>query len=497
MAASPAHTPRRRWRLQRLAAHLGSPASTLSAAAAAAPQQEDGHAAAAIAFVPLDGGGSDGFGCRLADGCSVVAAAAVADEPATVATMRKALETHQLIVMDGGGSMAELRAIHICANKALSCEADIPPPDRQNFSRRPGSSGTNLAMKSFPGFSESGILGRCDAVEWEGLSGFVAPTSKWQTDIHQWHHDIKMGAGAPPLAPVVSLYCAEAPREGHGAMVLSSGATVEYAAGATLFASTRLALDLAPPALARRARRMVCHYHSGILSSAPETPEEQRYPKMSPNGIVPAHAPSTADFEWAAKLQHEKETDNSAGPYDRSRVSLVQKASDGTEYVLVNAIELDYLEEFEEEEEDDEGASGKKLSWHETMGFLDALLERGTQPDKILAHSWRAGQLVICACARNPQAYPPPAHAPLSGACATTTNTASGPLLRIILTSLPPCLFAGDNRSVFHSPTPYASHPDGTPAYAALPEPQGRRLMARTFLTSETWEPSSTPVAIA
>ena len=81
--------------------------------------------------------------------------------------------------------------------------------------------------------------------------------------------------------------------------------------------------------------------------------------------------------------------------YDRSRVSLVQRAADGTEFVMVNAIELDYLEEFGDEHSG-QAAIGRELSWADTMEFLDSLLERGTQPDQILAHSWRPGQLLIC-----------------------------------------------------------------------------------------------------
>eukprot|EP01043_Picozoa_sp_COSAG02_P049231 COSAG02_NODE_4925_length_4831_cov_2.178149_2_plen_113_part_00 len=81
--------------------------------------------------------------------------------------------------------------------------------------------------------------------------------------------------------------------------------------------------------------------------------------------------------------------------YDRSRVNLVQEAADGTEFVMVNAIELDYLEEFGDEHSG-QAANGRELSWADTMEFLDSLLERGTQPDQILAHAWRPGQLVIC-----------------------------------------------------------------------------------------------------
>ena len=295
-------------RLAMVSAHV-QPGRVSSTALETGPEEQAGRS---VTVVPLS---DAAFGCEISEGWTIARIAAVAEQPDTVAAMRAALQKHQLIVMGGGGSMAELRAVHVCANKALDCMATIPPPDRQNFSRRPGTTPANLAMRSFPGFSESGILGRCDAVNWEGLSGFVAPTSKWQTDIHQWHHDIKMGDGAPPLAPVVSLYCAEAPREGHGAMKLPTGEVLKYAAGATLFASTRLALALAPPSLAQRARRMVCNYHSGILSSAPDTREEDRYPKMSASGIVPSKPPSDADLEGAATLQKEKETDDSAGPY--------------------------------------------------------------------------------------------------------------------------------------------------------------------------------------
>eukprot|EP01043_Picozoa_sp_COSAG02_P073621 COSAG02_NODE_14389_length_1277_cov_1.379457_1_plen_297_part_00 len=235
-------------RLAMVSAHV-QPARVSSTALETDPGEQAGRS---VTVAPLS---DAAFGCEISEGWTIARIAAVAERPATIAAMRAALQKHQLIVMGGGGSMAELRAVHICANQALDCKATIPPPDRQNFSRRPGTAtgnGTtpaNLAMRSFPGFSESGILGRCDQVDWEGLSGFVAPTSKWQTDIHQWHHDIKMGDGAPPLAPVVSLYCAETPREGNGAMKLPTGETLKYAAGATLFASTRIALDLAPPQL--------------------------------------------------------------------------------------------------------------------------------------------------------------------------------------------------------------------------------------------------------
>ena len=185
---------------------------------------------------------------------------------------------------------------------------------------------------------------------------------------------------------------------------------------------------------------------------------------------------------WFSKSAHDElpfETDVDACVrlpdgcrYDRSRVSLVQTAADGTEFVLVNAIELDYLEEIADDQAV-QTTHSTPLSWAETMEFLDALLERGTQPERILAHAWCSGQLIICehSCMHRcelSRRHPETAHCPIVKS-------------------------AGDNRSVFHSPTPYASHPDGTASYASLPEPQGRRLMARTFLTSDSWEPASTP----
>ena len=73
----------------------------------------------------------------------------------------------------------------------------------------------------------------------------------------------------------------------------------------------------------------------------------------------------------------------------------MQKAADGTEFVLVNAIELDYLEEIGDEQAM-QTTHSTSLSWAETMEFLNALLERGTQPEQILAHAWCSGQLIIC-----------------------------------------------------------------------------------------------------
>eukprot|EP01052_Picozoa_sp_SAG31_P007386 SAG31_NODE_352_length_17229_cov_9.658669_11_plen_263_part_00 len=241
-----------------------------------------------------------------------------------------------------------------------------------------------------------------------------------------------MGRGAPPIAPVVSLYCAEAPKEGGGTMTLPTGKSIEYPPGATLFASTRLALSLAPTELAIRARNMICVYETGILASAPDVPESDRYPKMSSGGIVPVSPPSAADYEHAALLQRAKEqngTDRARQTLDRSRVRLVQEDDEGS-FVMLNAIELDNLEET--------GPDGvtRALSWMDSMQFLIALLTPGTQPEHVLVQDWRPGQLVIW-----------------------------------------------DNRSVWHSPTPYREDSQGRPGYAMLQESQGRRLMARTFLT--------------
>eukprot|EP01052_Picozoa_sp_SAG31_P007385 SAG31_NODE_352_length_17229_cov_9.658669_10_plen_174_part_00 len=92
------------------------------------------------------------FGC-VADSCSVSAVAAAAEQPEAIAVVGLALRKHQLIVLEGGATMAQLRAVHQMCNRALGYEGVIPPPDRQNFSRLPSSANpsTNLAMRSFPG----------------------------------------------------------------------------------------------------------------------------------------------------------------------------------------------------------------------------------------------------------------------------------------------------------------------------------------------------------
>ena len=376
-----------------------------------------------------------GFGAAVL-GVDIAGLAAAAERSETVEAVRGALAAHQLLVLEGGASMEQIRAVHVCAHRALGCEPMIPPADSaggggvQALDRAANDSG-NLDFATFPGFSESAVFGRSDAVDWGGLRGFVAPSSDLAGPRHQFHHDIAMGERAGPLPPVVSLYCAEAPKRGGGAIPLPTGGEIRYAAGSTLYASARRALELAPPALAKRARRMVCCNRNVFVTSAPGTPEEERYPKMAPSGCRPASPPSAADLQHAAQVRKEKLAADNDGnhlggdEFDRSRVSLVQTGADGSSHLLVNTLELDHLEE-----------GGVELSWEESMSFLEALMERGTQPEEILVHSWRPGQL---------------------------------------------CLW--DNRSVWHSTTP--QH-----AYTGLPEAEGRRLMARTLLPSPSWQPS-------
>ena len=350
--------------------------------------------------------------------------------------------------------------------------------------------------------------------------------------------------------------CAARPEEGCSALEWDGGKVqLPYAAGATLFYSTKKALALLPADVQARARRMTCYYNAGF-----GTVVKGEFPKMRPSGLVPhappakadpapahnqvgedgggSHAPgvgaplsangaaSTAppsvtpgvtaappaepaatvtlhaataapatsdaapfkslenhafDGEDGASLASNKElyaAATASAPASFRHALIQTDVADGQEYIFVHALCLDHLVE----EEDGQGAQGARdeppgpptgsaataggervggvaeerrgvkhgqqqqgctrLSWKESIDFVEQLLAPAARPPHVLAVGWRPGDVCIW-----------------------------------------------DNRTTQHSVTPSHLSTKGDKGYAALPNQ--RRLMTRTAMQPEDWVPAA------
>jgi hypothetical protein len=321
----------------------------------------------------------------------------------TVALLAAVLSEHQLVVIDDDcgqfATMADLRVIHVAANQALGYTAQ--PPARSGGAH--AVSRDNLRGQSFDSHPESGVFGFCEHVDWAGLRGSVRPTARWEMDRPNWHHDMQIGPSVPTPPAVLSFYCREVPSQGSGFLRYHDGSPMPYSPGSTLFRTTRRGLAGLQPAVATRARVMVGLY-SGVaysiiahrqtteqafsdsvagreLASASAALSQERYPVMTSDGSVPSMPPSMKEIAQAtahtSPISHQR--------VDHSRVSLVQRdPTTGDEYVLVNGIQLDGLEEH-----------GQKLGWQESMDFVRAVLAPLTRQSTAFAHTWKSNQLVI------------------------------------------------------------------------------------------------------
>ena len=220
--------------------------------------------------------------------------------------------------------------------------------------------------------------------------------------------------------------------------------TLECAAGATLFYSTRLAMALAPPQMAARARRLRCVYREGFGRVV-----EGEYPRLTKTMLTPCARPP-AGFMTArggeSSNKHRSITEfksfetlsfggspgrvgsrSGDGAY---RHPLVQHDECGREFAVVrghttcqpatqepssnnysrgayntahskhqhtplqvHAVCLDSLEEL------DETAEGKELwqalSWEESMDFIETLLRPAAKPPHVAKVDWRPGDVIV------------------------------------------------------------------------------------------------------
>lgn len=375
-----------------------------------------------------------GVGC-LVLGLDTAAATAEDLGAPELAQLAAGLRQRSLLLFRGkpGLSPAQLRGLYVNVHRALGLECTLPA--RKRSEAKDG----NSYGSCFPGFPETNVLGFAEGVsDWHGVSGDLRPGAWWERASCQFHHDGGFSAASPPPPALVAMYCEEAPVRGGSLLRWPCGAQLAYASGATLFYSTRLALQLAPPALAARARAMTCCYRRGFGQV-----KEGVYPVMSPTWLTPATSDgavpqgdtghrSITEFESLEGLAF-----GDAGPphaggaaalYEGGafRHSLVQTDEVG-EYVMVHAVCLDCLEE--------EGVGA--LAREASLAFIEELLAPAARPPHVLAVPWEPGDVLIF-----------------------------------------------DNRCLQHSVTPTSRNGED-PGYAALGE---RRLMTRTAM-QPSWIP--------
>lgn len=349
----------------------------------------------------------------------------------------------------------------------------------------------SISRLSFPGFPETQILGHSQepVKDWFGLSGMLKAGDTWweRGDSKEspfwgtWHHDGGHGGANLPNPAFVAMYCQENPRKGGSTVHFSPDAKpLTYPAGATLFCSTRLALELASPHLRTRARSMVSVYSRGfgravegvypvmrqsrispVFPSAEKLgPDGQPFPGSSEAGAflleeedrpIPASIGRSVDAYLKQREDLERDDPTALAALKRlyslnpktgekeMREALVQTDPfSGKEYVLMSTQSLHHLEE-----------PGKgALSWSESMDFLEELLGPAAQPPHVVALDWRPGDYAFW-----------------------------------------------DNRCTWHIVTgTHANQETGDPGYAAL---EGeRRLMTRTEMQS-TWVPDRYPPGLS
>eukprot|EP00931_Biecheleriopsis_adriatica_P074309 TRINITY_DN48397_c0_g1_i1.p1 TRINITY_DN48397_c0_g1~~TRINITY_DN48397_c0_g1_i1.p1 ORF type:complete len:423 (+),score=40.13 TRINITY_DN48397_c0_g1_i1:158-1426(+) len=388
-----------------------------------------------VRIAPLSSLGADVRAWSAADVANMVCSSEELSELAS------ALSTNSLLVFHGGLLCpSQLRALYTKLHRALGMGCALP--SKKAAIGNPASG--ELRGASFPGFPETNVLGCADFLQdWHGLSGRLRPGAWWEEESCQFHHDGGFSVNSPPPPALVAMYCEETPTQGGSTLKWGDNSELRYAPGATLFYSTRVALQVATVAVVKRARAMTCCYREGFGQV-----QRDVYPIMSSTGLVPSNCSKAC-----GNTGHQSITDSDfmslenfafdgASPPKANSLSLygvdlegirvfrhalVQHDSMG-EYILVHAVCLDHLEE--------EGRGA--LTWEESVSFIENLLAPAARPLHMIAYQWRPGDVVVF-----------------------------------------------DNRCLQHSVTPTHRHGDDI-GYVALGQ---RRLMTRTAM-QPTWLPS-------
>ena len=216
-------------------------------------------------------------------------------------TLAMALKKYGLVMMHNDGvalDPEQLRTLYTRIHEArhpdvvLHREEDEEAEEKEEDEKEPKPE-NNIRGRTFPGFSETSILGFASFVDAHGLSGKLHPRSWWEKNAGEWHHDGAFSARSPVVPALVSMSCFEAPapEEADGStvpaeLVWNDNEKLTLPPGSTLFYSTRKALEFATEEDAARARKMICVYKGGF-----DRVREGQYPKMSNTWLTALEPP--------------------------------------------------------------------------------------------------------------------------------------------------------------------------------------------------------------
>ena len=264
----------------------------------------------------LNGAGVEVLGVTAAD----IAKSLEHDEEkkAVGSTLATALKEYGLVLMQNDGvalSPGQLRTLYTRIHEArfpaivlqddddeqktTDVEKAKDDKEKETMTQVTQDEEENIRGRTFPGFSETSILGFASHVELHGLRGKLHPRSWWERNAGEWHHDGAFSARSPVVPALVSMSCFEAPtpeEEVDGSIVpaelmWNEKEKLTLPPGSTLFYSTRKALELAKPEDVARARKMICVYKGGF-----DRVRVGQYPKMSNTWLTALEPPKVRCF---------------------------------------------------------------------------------------------------------------------------------------------------------------------------------------------------------
>jgi alpha-ketoglutarate-dependent taurine dioxygenase len=297
------------------------------------------------------------FGCRVA-GLSSLRSVSDAD----IATLATAFQQHGLVVIPKVAGLQpelELELYHRVHEKLWPAAAVSTRP-RPPYSARDAHP---------PGFPEINVIGKGTVSRHFGLDGVVLRTcSPWEEHSTEWHNDNPDGSMSQPMT---WLSCHAAPTVPGGVIRPGGepGAEIACDAGATLFASGYLAVELSPEAEQRRLEQLnVRGWPDTIDSDAVD------YPRMAPCGCrvlsPPVAAPDSSSVD--------------SGSQTHPLVSVHPHT--GRRSLCLEPVSMRRLEH---------RGDGSALGWDDSQETVARALRLATAPDRMLALNWSKGDIAF------------------------------------------------------------------------------------------------------
>ena len=351
----------------------------------------------------------------LTVGCEVHGLHLATAPPSEVefATLGKALLEHGLVVLraQGPGLLPEhevalyrrLGAIWTdgplpleAAESAAAADLGLTAGAQKTFSHMPG------------GYAEIGLIGNGVLRGHFGVDGIeMNPAAKHERANAEWHTD---GPSRAEDTCVLSwMTCHAAPTGMTGGALprwtTERGELVQqqFPAGATLFASSYAAFELAPPEEQAALRSMRCRYRKLAMGNvAPAVPSSDaaaisadHYPTMDASGTRPIapregmEAPEALDEEHSytvplvIKHPHTRREAVFCEPIRLLRLERCCADADGAATAATGSASSD----------DDAGVVA--LSWDDSQETVARCWRRAITPDKVMVQDWRPGDIVF------------------------------------------------------------------------------------------------------